>query len=78
LFICLNFGLNDMYKKKLVCYYVQIGSLGTNEVKPENMGNRCEHDTRLDDEIGVYCRWCGVVFTEIKYISPLVVSTVSY
>jgi DNA repair and recombination RAD54-like protein len=70
-----------MYKKKLVCYYVQIGSLGTNEVKQENMGNPstlCEHDTRLDDEIGVYCRWCGVVITEIKYISPLVVSTVSY
>jgi DNA repair and recombination RAD54-like protein len=69
-----------MYKK-LVCYYVQIGSLGTNEVKQENMGNPstlCEHDTRLDDEIGVYCRWCGVVITEIKYISPLVVSTVSY
>ncbi|XP_045798287.1 SNF2 domain-containing protein CLASSY 4-like [Trifolium pratense] len=58
-----------------------IGSLGTNEVKQENMGNPstlCEHDTRLDDEIGVYCRWCGVVITEIKYISPLVVDRFPY
>ncbi|GAU48259.1 hypothetical protein TSUD_174970, partial [Trifolium subterraneum] len=58
-----------------------IGSLGTNEVKEENMGNSstlCEHDTRLDDEIGVYCRWCGVVITEIKYISPLVVDRFPY
>jgi DNA repair and recombination protein RAD54 and RAD54-like protein len=60
----------------LVCYYLQIGNLGTNDMG--NPSTLCEHDTRFDDQIGVYCRWCGVVVTEIKYVSQLVVSTVSY
>ncbi|RHN45026.1 putative DNA helicase chromatin remodeling SNF2 family [Medicago truncatula] len=53
-----------------------IGNLGTNEatnIKSGSPSSRCEHDTFLDEEIGVYCKLCGVVITEIKYISPLVV-----
>ncbi|XP_013448426.2 SNF2 domain-containing protein CLASSY 3 [Medicago truncatula] len=47
-----------------------IGNLGTNDMR--NPSTLCEHDTCFDDQIGVYCRWCGVVVTEIKYVSQLV------
>ncbi|KAI4306501.1 hypothetical protein L6164_029773 [Bauhinia variegata] len=30
----------------------------------------CRHDYRVDDEIGIHCRICGFVSTEIKYILP--------
>ncbi|WJX95661.1 hypothetical protein P8452_76950 [Trifolium repens] len=53
-----------------------IGNIGTNEASNNNMEDpfsHCNHDTRLDEEIGVYCRLCGLVVTEIRYISePLV------
>ena len=56
-----------------MCYSLQIGNLG------ENGGPsfRCEHDTFLDEETGLFCKLCHEVVTEIKYISPPVVSTVS-
>lgn len=37
-------------------------------------GNRCEHDYRLDEEVGMVCRLCGSVETEIKDILPPFVS----
>jgi hypothetical protein len=85
LFICLNFGLNDIYKKSvtlvnLVCYYLQIGNLGINEATEENNGSpssHCEHNIIYDEEIGDYCKSCGTVITESKYKTQLVVSKVS-
>jgi DNA repair and recombination RAD54-like protein len=62
-----------------VFYFMQIGNIGTNEASNRNMEDpfsHCNHDTRLDEEIGVYCRLCGWVFTEIRYISEPVVSIV--
>ncbi|GAU43841.1 hypothetical protein TSUD_174590 [Trifolium subterraneum] len=53
-----------------------IGNIGTNEASNKNMEDPfslCNHDTRLDEEIGVYCRLCGLVLTEIRYISEPVV-----
>ncbi|WJX81519.1 hypothetical protein P8452_64387 [Trifolium repens] len=53
-----------------------IGNIGTNEASNKNMEDPfslCNHDTRLDEEIGVYCRLCGLVVTEIRYISEPVV-----
>ncbi|XP_039688706.1 SNF2 domain-containing protein CLASSY 3 [Medicago truncatula] len=46
-----------------------IGNLG------ENGGPsfRCEHDSFLDEEIGLFCKLCHEVVTEIKYISPPVI-----
>lgn len=64
-----------------MCYHLQIGNLRTNEATQETNGNpssRCEHDTYLDEQIGIYCKFCGVVITEIKDISQLVVSKVSF
>ncbi|GMJ14484.1 chromatin remodeling 42, CLASSY2 [Hibiscus trionum] len=29
----------------------------------------CQHDFKLDDEVGILCRICGFVSTEIKYVS---------
>ncbi|XP_021296033.1 SNF2 domain-containing protein CLASSY 2-like, partial [Herrania umbratica] len=34
----------------------------------KSSGN-CQHDFKLDEEIGVLCRICGFVRTEIKYVS---------
>ncbi|XP_058749016.1 SNF2 domain-containing protein CLASSY 3-like [Vicia villosa] len=50
--------------------------IGKYETTHENLGNpstRCEHDLRLDEEIGVYCRLCRWVETEIRYVSEQVV-----
>ncbi|XP_057784680.1 SNF2 domain-containing protein CLASSY 1-like [Salvia miltiorrhiza] len=33
-------------------------------------GNKCEHDYRLDEEVGMVCQLCGSVETEIKDILP--------
>jgi len=57
----------------MVCYYLQIGNLGENG-SPSFL---CEHDTFLDEEIGLFCKLCREVVTEIKYITQLVVSKVS-
>ncbi|KAG5002198.1 hypothetical protein JHK82_023328 [Glycine max] len=38
--------------------------------KEENPALQCKHDTIFNEEIGVYCRWCGWIATEIKYIMP--------
>lgn len=37
-------------------------------------GNKCEHDYRLDEEVGMVCQLCGDVDTEIKDILPPFVS----
>ncbi|XVF84071.1 hypothetical protein PTKIN_Ptkin16aG0545300 [Pterospermum kingtungense] len=34
----------------------------------KSSGN-CQHDFKLDEEVGVLCRICGVVSTEIKHVS---------
>lgn len=34
----------------------------------------CEHDYELDEEIGMCCRLCGHVGTEIKHVSAPFVS----
>ncbi|KAK2431358.1 SNF2 domain-containing protein CLASSY [Trifolium repens] len=47
----------------------QIGNLETNK----SPSNSCEHDTILDEEIGVYCKRCDKVITEIRHITQLVV-----
>jgi hypothetical protein len=64
----------------LVCYYLQIGNLGTNEATQEKNGSPsscCEHDIIYGEEIGDYCKSCGTVITESKYKTQLVVSKVS-
>ncbi|KAK3019518.1 hypothetical protein RJ639_003190 [Escallonia herrerae] len=33
-------------------------------------GQACQHDYRLDEQIGILCRLCGVVSTEIRDVSP--------
>ncbi|KAH1054430.1 hypothetical protein AAZX31_08G329200 [Glycine max] len=38
--------------------------------KEENPALQCKHDTIFNEEIGVYCRLCGWIATEIKYIMP--------
>ncbi|XP_058745807.1 SNF2 domain-containing protein CLASSY 4 [Vicia villosa] len=49
-----------------------IGNLGANG-KMASPYSLCEHDSFLDEEIGVYCKLCGFVFTDIKDVSPPVV-----
>lgn len=64
----------------MLCYYPQIGNLGINEASQEKIGSPfsdCEHDIYLDEEIGVYCRRCGWVVTDIKDVSPQVVRMAS-
>ncbi|KAL0299335.1 UNVERIFIED_CONTAM: SNF2 domain-containing protein CLASSY 2 [Sesamum radiatum] len=36
----------------------------------ENVENKCEHDFRLNEQVGTVCRLCGFVETEIKDILP--------
>ncbi|KAL5057744.1 hypothetical protein RYX36_029348 [Vicia faba] len=58
-----------------------IGHLGNNEAAQEKIGSPfsdCEHDIYLDEEIGVYCRRCGWVVTDIKDVSPQVVDKFPY
>jgi len=42
----------------------------------ENLEEVCEHDNRLDEEIGIYCRKCGFVTTHIRDVNPIFVSQV--
>ncbi|CAL5196743.1 unnamed protein product [Lathyrus oleraceus] len=49
-----------------------IGNLGENG-KMASPYSLCEHNTFLDEEIGVYCKLCGFVVTDIKHVSPPVV-----
>ncbi|KAK7300481.1 hypothetical protein RJT34_11325 [Clitoria ternatea] len=37
---------------------------------PEEPRQVCQHDFRLDEEIGLYCRKCGFVSIEIRDITP--------
>ncbi|XP_058760431.1 SNF2 domain-containing protein CLASSY 4-like [Vicia villosa] len=58
-----------------------MGNLGTNKAvkeKMESSSSECDHDIRLDEEIGVYCRRCGWVVTDIKDVSPQVVDKFPY
>ncbi|TKY66265.1 SNF2 domain-containing protein CLASSY 3 [Spatholobus suberectus] len=50
----------------------QVGNTGTNEAREneESPASHCKHDTILNEEIGIYCRWCGWVATEIRFIDP--------
>jgi len=52
--------------------------MGTNEATEngESSAPKCKHDTIFNEQIGIYCRWCGWTVTEIKYITPPFVSTV--
>lgn len=40
-----------------------------NETKKSNGRQVCQHDYRLNEEIGIVCRSCGFVCTEIRYVS---------
>lgn len=46
-----------------------------NETKKSNGRQVCQHDYRLNEEIGIICRSCGFVCTEIRYVSLPFVST---
>ncbi|XP_012571350.1 LOW QUALITY PROTEIN: SNF2 domain-containing protein CLASSY 1-like [Cicer arietinum] len=48
------------------------GTEGSNAEKKE-FKNTCEHDYKLDEEIGIYCLRCGFVKTAIRDISEIVV-----
>ncbi|KAI3458492.1 hypothetical protein Pfo_015155 [Paulownia fortunei] len=39
-------------------------------ITSENEENKCEHDYRLNEQVGTVCRLCGFVETEIKDILP--------
>lgn len=39
----------------------------------ENLEEVCEHDNRLDEEIGIYCCRCGFVTTHIRDVNPIFV-----
>lgn len=39
-------------------------------------GQVCRHDYWLDEEIGIFCRICGFVSTEIKDVTPPFVSQI--
>ncbi|CAI8586349.1 unnamed protein product [Vicia faba] len=42
--------------------------------EPEkNLKKDCEHDNRLDEEIGIYCIRCGFVTTDIRDVNPIFV-----
>lgn len=34
----------------------------------------CQHEYKIDEEIGILCRICGFVLTEIRDVSPPFVS----
>lgn len=40
----------------------------------EDGEEKCQHDFKLDEEIGLTCRLCHVVCTERKYVSQSFVS----
>ena len=40
----------------------------------ENSSKICQHDNRLDEEIGIYCIKCGVVSVDIKCVKTEFVS----
>ncbi|XP_014523080.1 SNF2 domain-containing protein CLASSY 4-like [Vigna radiata var. radiata] len=44
----------------------------------ENLVPRCKHDTIFNEQIGIYCRWCGWVETEIKYMYPPFIDSERY
>ncbi|ESW12755.1 hypothetical protein PHAVU_008G139600 [Phaseolus vulgaris] len=50
----------------------QVDNTKTNEGREneKNPASQCKHDTIFDEQIGIYCRWCGWIETEIKYITP--------
>lgn len=56
---------------------MQVGNVGTAEAS-EDVENysRCKHDNIFDEEIGIFCRWCGSIETDIKYMWPKFVSTI--
>jgi len=47
---------------------------GSNEEVLADTEEICEHDYVLNEEIGIFCRNCGSVKTEIRDITELVVS----
>ncbi|KAL2333450.1 hypothetical protein Fmac_014663 [Flemingia macrophylla] len=47
------------------------GSNGANFAETtEESNDTCQHDFRLNEEIGIYCYRCGFVKTEIKHVTP--------
>lgn len=67
---CLMLSLSNMTQDSHVQYAsnVRIGA--------EIRGEVCLHDYRLNEEIGIICRLCGFVSTEIKDVPPPFVSQV--
>ncbi|KAK7373483.1 hypothetical protein VNO80_06893 [Phaseolus coccineus] len=58
----------------------QVNNIGTNEAREneESPASKCKHDTIFNEQIGIYCRWCGWIETEIKYITPPFVDSERY
>ncbi|XP_027927983.1 SNF2 domain-containing protein CLASSY 4-like [Vigna unguiculata] len=58
----------------------QVNNMGTNEATEngESSAPKCKHDTIFNEQIGIYCRWCGWTVTEIKYITPPFVDSERY
>ncbi|BAT84554.1 hypothetical protein LR48_Vigan03g151900 [Vigna angularis] len=59
---------------------VQSDNIEINEPREieENPVIRCKHDTIFDEQIGIHCRWCGWIETEIKYITPPFIDSERY
>lgn len=63
-------------KADSVALFIQGSNANASAETDEKLNEVCQHDFRLDEEIGIYCLRCGVVKTAIKDISPPVVSHV--
>ncbi|KAK7339252.1 hypothetical protein VNO77_19908 [Canavalia gladiata] len=50
----------------------QVGNIGTNESRANEgePASLCKHDFYLDEQIGILCRFCLWVSTEIKFVMP--------
>lgn len=62
------------------CYFLDDGEDShafptEGKLSTEKGGKGCHHDYRLNEEIGIICRLCGFVSTEIKDVSPPFLST---
>ncbi|RHN80703.1 putative DNA helicase chromatin remodeling SNF2 family [Medicago truncatula] len=74
--------LADMWEEMetaLTSSYLLDGNEGANgdEVLADT-NKECKHDYRLDEQIGIYCRTCGFVKTEIRYISEPIVERLKW
>ncbi|XP_057432003.1 SNF2 domain-containing protein CLASSY 2-like [Lotus japonicus] len=50
--------------------FLQEQTEGSSAPTKEETTRSCEHDYRLDEQLGIYCHRCGIVKEEIRYIMP--------